>query len=160
MTIESKRPGLSSSTNIKKSCGFIPLNLLTSLLLFSTLTCYTNNSEKMNNLFPIATWSILIYGLVVLLGGVMGYLKAKSQVSLLSGVGSGIALLVAWFVCQQIPSVGLGLATLLALVLFIVFIIRFLKTRAFMPAGLMMASSLAATVLFLLGLLSTAGLLT
>jgi uncharacterized membrane protein (UPF0136 family) len=113
----------------------------------------------MNNLFPIATWSILIYGLVVLLGGVMGYLKAKSQVSLLSGVGSGMALLIAWFVGQQMPSLGLGLATGLALVLFVVFIIRFLKTRAFMPAGLMMAFSLAASVLFLLGLLSTTGLI-
>lgn len=114
----------------------------------------------MNNLFLIATWSILIYGLVVLLGGVMGYVKAKSQVSLLSGVGSGIALLVAWFVCRQNPWVGLGLATLLGLVLFIVFVIRFFKTRAFMPAGLMMLFSLAATVVFLLGLLSTGGLLT
>ena len=114
----------------------------------------------MNNLFPIATWSILVYGLVVLLGGVMGYLKAKSQVSLVSGVGSGIALLVDWFVCQQMPSLGMGLATLLALVLLIVFITRFLKTRAFMPAGLMTAFSLAASVLFLLGLLSTIGAVT
>lgn len=113
----------------------------------------------MNNLFQIASWFILFYGLVVLLGGVMGYVKAKSQVSLLSGIGSGIALVVAWFVCRQIPQVGLGLATLLALVLSIVFVIRFLKTRAFMPSGLMMVFSLAATVLFVLGLLSTGGLL-
>jgi uncharacterized membrane protein (UPF0136 family) len=114
----------------------------------------------MNNLFVIATWSILAYGVIVLLGGVMGYVKAKSQVSLFSGVGSGIALLVAWFICRQMPLVGLGLATFLGLVLFTVFIIRFLKTRAFMPSGLMMVFSLAATLVFLLGLLSTGGLLT
>lgn len=114
----------------------------------------------MNNLFEISTWSILIYGLVILLGGVVGYLKAKSQVSLLSGIGSGISLVVAWFICRQMPVVGLGLATLLAFVLCIVFVLRFLKTRAFMPAGLMMVFSLAASVLFLFGLLSTRGLLT
>jgi uncharacterized membrane protein (UPF0136 family) len=114
----------------------------------------------MNNLFLIATWSILVYGVVVLLGGVMGYVKAKSQVSLFSGVGSGIALLVAWFICRQSPGVGMGLATFLGLVLFIVFVIRFSKTRAFMPAGLMTLFSLAATIVFLLGLLSTGGLLT
>jgi uncharacterized membrane protein (UPF0136 family) len=114
----------------------------------------------MNNLFVIATWSILVYGVVVLLGGVMGYVKAKSQVSLFSGVGSGIALVVAWFICRQIPLVGLGLATFLGSVLFIVFVIRFSKTRAFMPAGLMTLFSLAATIVFLLGLLSTGGLLT
>lgn len=113
----------------------------------------------MNNLFVIATWSILVYAVVVLLGGVMGYVKAKSQVSLFSGVGSGIALLVAWFICRQIPLVGLGLATFLGLVLFIVFVIRFLKTRAFMPAGLMTLFSLAATVIFLLGLLFGGGFL-
>lgn len=113
----------------------------------------------MNNLFVIATWSILVYAVVVLLGGVMGYVKAKSQVSLFSGVGSGIALLVAWFICRQIPLVGLGLATFLSLVLFIVFVIRFLKTRAFMPAGLMTLFSLAATVIFLLGLLFGGGFL-
>jgi uncharacterized membrane protein (UPF0136 family) len=54
--------------------------------------------------------------------------------------------------------VGLGLATLIALVLFIVFVRRFLSTRAFMPAGLMMVFSLVATVVFLLSLLSTGGL--
>jgi uncharacterized membrane protein (UPF0136 family) len=113
----------------------------------------------MNNLFQIATWSILIYALVVLLGGVMGYLKAKSQVSLLAGVGSGVALLVAWFVCRQIPLAGLGIATLIGLILFVVFVMRFSRTRAFMPAGLMMVFSLAATVVFLLGLLTTTGLL-
>jgi len=114
----------------------------------------------MNNLFQIATWSILIYGLVVLLGGVMGYLKAKSKVSLFSGLGSGIALLVAWIVCRQAAMAGLGLATLIALVLFVVFILRFLKTRAFMPAGLMMVFSFAATVVFLLGLLANGGVVT
>jgi uncharacterized membrane protein (UPF0136 family) len=113
----------------------------------------------MNNLFQIATWSILIYALVVLLGGVMGYLKAKSQVSLLAGVGSGVALLVAWFVCRQIPLAGLGIATLIGLILFVVFVMRFSRTRAFMPAGLMMVFSLAATVVFLLGFLTTTGLL-
>lgn len=90
----------------------------------------------------------------------MGYLKAKSKASLFSGLGSGIALLVAWIVCRQAAMAGLGLATLIALVLFVVFILRFLKTRAFMPAGLMMVFSFAATVVFLLGLLANGGVLT
>lgn len=111
----------------------------------------------MNNLFQIAPWLILIYAVVVLLGGVMGYLKAKSKVSLFSGLGSGIGLLVAWFVFRQTPLIGLGLATLIALVLVVVFALRFSRTRAFMPAGLMMVFSLGAVVVFLLSLLSTGG---
>ncbi|HBL10381.1 MAG TPA: hypothetical protein DD379_03020 [Cyanobacteria bacterium UBA11162] len=111
----------------------------------------------MNNLFEITTWSILIYGLLVLVGGVMGYVKAKSKMSLLSGIGSGIGLLVAWFLCRQIPIAGLAMATAIALLLFIVFVIRLFRTRTFMPAGLMMVSSLAATVLFSISLLVTEG---
>jgi uncharacterized membrane protein (UPF0136 family) len=38
-------------------------------------------------------------------------------------------------------------------------VIRFFRTRSFMPAGLMMVFSLAATVVFLLGLLGTGSLL-
>jgi len=113
----------------------------------------------MNNLFQIAPWSILIYALVVLLGGVMGYLKAKSKISLFAGVGSGIALIVAWLVFRQTPLVGLGMATVIALILFFVFVSRFFRTRAFMPSGLMMIFSLAATALFLLGFLETGGFL-
>lgn len=113
----------------------------------------------MNNLSQIVTWSILIYAFVVLLGGVMGYLKAKSKVSLFAGLGSGIALIVSWFVFRQEPIVGLGLATLIALVLVTVFVIRFFRTRTFMPSGLMTVFSIAATAVFLLGLLDTSGFL-
>lgn len=113
----------------------------------------------MNNLSQILTWSILIYSFVVLLGGVMGYLKAKSKVSLLAGLGSGIALIVSWFVFRQNPLVGLGIATLIALLLVIVFIIRFFRTRTFMPSGLMTIFSIAATTVFLLGLINTSGAL-
>lgn len=89
----------------------------------------------------------------------MGYIKAKSQVSLLSGVSSGIALLLAWFVGRQTPFVGLGLAALLALVLSVVFLMRYFKTRSLMPAGLMMVVSLVATVIFILGWLSVSNVL-
>ncbi len=126
---------------------------------FFKLTPDTRKSQKMNNLFEITTWSILIYALLVLVGGVMGYVKAKSQVSLLSGLGSGLGLLAAWFLCRQTPALGLGIATFIALVLFIVFIIRLFRTRSFMPAGMMMLLSGTATVLFLLSLFTTEGLL-
>jgi uncharacterized membrane protein (UPF0136 family) len=54
---------------------------------------------------------------------------------------------------------GLGLATLISLLLFIVFVIRLFRTRAFMPSGMMMFFSLMATLLFSVGLLAAEGLL-
>jgi len=108
----------------------------------------------MNNLFQLAPWFILIYAAVVLLGGIIGYLKAKSKVSLIMGLSSGVSLLVAWFLCGKMPVVGLGIATFIASVLLVVFIMRFFRTRVFMPAGLMMVFSFAATVVFALGLMT------
>lgn len=113
----------------------------------------------MTTIFQIANWSILVYGVIVLLGGVMGYLKAKSKVSLLAGSGSGIALLAAWLISRQFPLAGLGLATAIGLILCIVFVMRLLRTRSFMPSGMMMVGSLVATVVFVLGLLSTGGVI-
>ena len=113
----------------------------------------------MNNLFQITTWFILVYALLVLVGGGIGYLKAKSKLSLISGVGSGTGLLIAWFLCRQTPTLGLGMAALIALVLFIVFIIRLFRTGSFMPAGGMMILSGIATFLFAWTLITSQGIL-
>lgn len=37
-------------------------------------------------------WAILIYGLLVAVGGVMGYVRANSTASLIAGVGAGLVL--------------------------------------------------------------------
>lgn len=94
------------------------------------------------------TGLILAYALLVALGGIVGYVKAKSQQSLISGLVSGFALAIAWFLSLQNPSIGFALATFLALGLLIVFAIRFRKTGKFMPAGLMAILSLVAVVVF------------
>lgn len=93
-------------------------------------------------------WLILLYALLVLAGGILGYVKARSKPSLISGVVSGIALAIAWYISLQNPLVGFPLAALFALGLLIVFAIRFRKTNKFMPAGLMAILSLVATVGF------------
>ena len=104
----------------------------------------------------IAVWTILVYALVVAAGGVVGYIKAKSQKSLIAGLLSGTALLVAWFFEMKTPTVGLAIASAMAAVLLLIFITRFVSTRKFMPAGMMMFLNLAATIFFLLGWLKFA----
>lgn len=101
----------------------------------------------------IALVSIPVYGLIVALGGVFGYIKAQSKMSLISGLVSGAALLATWFFAISLP-IKLGVATSIAAVLLITFIIRLVRTRKFMPAGLMMLLSLAATTVFALGWLA------
>ncbi len=100
------------------------------------------------------TGLILVYALLVAIGGIVGYVKAGSQQSLISGLVSGAALAIAWFLSLQNPAAGFALAAFLALGLLIVFAIRFRKTGKFMPAGLMAALSLIAMVIFAVSWLS------
>lgn len=98
----------------------------------------------------IAIFAIPVYALIVSLGGILGYVKAKSKMSLISGLVSGVALLVTWLLGVA-TAIKLGIATAIAAILLITFIIRFVRTRKLMPAGLMMLLSVAATIVFGLG---------
>jgi uncharacterized membrane protein (UPF0136 family) len=96
----------------------------------------------------IAIWTILVYASLVALGGVVGYLKAKSKISLISGLLGGSALLATWFLATTQTTIGLGIAALISAILLVTFIVRFVRTRKWMPAGMMMFLSLATTVVF------------
>ncbi|MBI4342599.1 MAG: TMEM14 family protein [Candidatus Omnitrophica bacterium] len=60
---------------------------------------------------------VMIFGLFTVMGGVMGYLKAKSRPSLIVGTLMGLSLLVAAFRMregnQAAPLVAMGIAILL-----------------------------------------------
>jgi uncharacterized membrane protein (UPF0136 family) len=99
---------------------------------------------------------ILVYGLLVTIGGIVGYLKAKSNVSLFSGVASGAVLAIAAHITLSQPLTGLPVATLVAVFLFVTFIVRWLKTRAIMPAGMMAGLSFVSAIVFLMGWLQNA----
>ncbi|WP_341732587.1 TMEM14 family protein [Microcoleus sp. EPA2] len=83
------------------------------------------------------------YGTLTLIGGIMGYVKAKSQASLISGLLSGSLLILAGIAQILGQSWGLILAAAISAVLVVVFILRLAKTRKFMPAGMLILASLA-----------------
>lgn len=90
-------------------------------------------STKMN----FAIVATFAYGILAIIGGIIGYLQAQSQVSLISGTISGVILLICAFLQLQGQGFALILAAVITAVLVIVFAIRLKKTRKFMPAGLM-----------------------
>lgn len=90
----------------------------------------------MDNL-PIAAITTLIYGLLSIFGGAMGYKQAGSQVSLVSGFISGLLLLVGAYLLFGGVATGPMLAAIVTLLLVVVFTVRLFKTRKFMPAGAM-----------------------
>lgn len=101
------------------------------------------------------TWTLIIalYGLLVAIGGIIGYVKARSQASLVAGVGSGVVLWIAAYITLTNAINGLILAVCIAGELLVFFSLRWAKTRKFMPAGLMAILSLVATIAFIAVLL-------
>ena len=101
----------------------------------------------------IALKGILIYAIVVAIGGGIGFLKSKSKVSLMSGLVSAALLVIAYIVSQTSQVGGLAIALGSAISLCAVFLMRLKKTGKFMPAGLMGIVSAIAGIIFALGLI-------
>ncbi len=80
----------------------------------------------------------IAYGILAIGGGVMGYVQAKSKISLAAGCGCGVLLLVSAWLQTQGYQWGLMVAMAVTVVLLLAFTMRLLKTRKFMPAGLML----------------------
>ena len=85
----------------------------------------------------------LLYGLLAIVGGAMGYRQAGSKVSLISGSISGLLLLLSAGLMFKGARLGFQLAPILVGLLVIVFISRLIKTGKFMPAGLMVIVGIA-----------------
>lgn len=90
--------------------------------------------------------SAIAYGILAIIGGIIGYSQAQSKVSLISGIVSGILLILGGVMQLQGQAWGLILATVVTAVLVIVFAVRLAKTRKFMPAGLMSVLGLVTLV--------------
>lgn len=90
-----------------------------------------------------------VYGILSIIGGIIGYKSAGSKVSLISGTISGLLLLIAAYLQLQGQAWGLILAAIITSILVIVFAVRFAKTRKFMPAGLMVALGVVALIVML-----------
>ena len=79
----------------------------------------------------------IIFGLLTIVGGVIGYVKAGSTASIIAGGISGIVLIAAAFLLPGNAPLGLIIAGVVSIALAARFIPAFMKTGKVMPAGLM-----------------------
>lgn len=89
----------------------------------------------------------IIFGLLTIVGGVIGFVKAGSTASIIAGSISGIALIVAAYLLPGNVVLGLAIAGLVSLLLAGRFIPAFIKTGQAMPAGLMSLLSVIGLIL-------------
>ncbi len=89
----------------------------------------------------------IAYGILVFIGGIIGYSRAGSKQSLIAGSIAGLLLLSA--AIAQFLNIGFGLilAKIVILLLLVVFTIRLIKTRKFMPAGLMVVTGVIGLII-------------
>lgn len=79
----------------------------------------------------------IVFGLLTIVGGVIGFVKAGSTASIIAGSVSGILLIVAAYLLSGHLTLGLALAGIVSILLAGRFIPAFIKTGQAMPAGLM-----------------------
>jgi uncharacterized membrane protein (UPF0136 family) len=79
----------------------------------------------------------IIFGILTIAGGIVGYAKAGSVISIVAGSISGVLLLLAAWLMPEHQTAGLIVALVVSLLLAGQFIPKFLQTFKVMPAGLM-----------------------
>jgi Small integral membrane protein len=79
----------------------------------------------------------IVFGILTIAGGVIGYVKAGSMPSIIAGSISGILLLVAAFLLPDHRVAGLATGLIVSLLLAGQFIPKFIRTGKVMPAGMM-----------------------
>ncbi|MGZ4963203.1 MAG: TMEM14 family protein [Limisphaerales bacterium] len=89
------------------------------------------------------TTVIWIYVALLIVGGLMGFIKGKSRISLItSTIFAAILALVA--LGKITPAY---IAEIVVAFVLVVFIARFIRTRKVMPAGMMMVVSIIVLIL-------------
>jgi hypothetical protein len=86
---------------------------------------------------------VLIYGVVVLVGGLIGHYKSQSMASLISGITFGTLLILSGLALIKKKHWAQWIALSLAFLLDAFFSWRFAQTLKFFPSGLMSVISLA-----------------
>ncbi|MEY2526872.1 MAG: hypothetical protein QOE73_1643 [Verrucomicrobiota bacterium] len=89
----------------------------------------------------------IVFGILTIAGGVIGYVKAGSVPSIVAGAIAGILLLAAAFLLPDYRVVGLALGLVTSLLLAGQFIPKFIRTGKVMPAGMMSILSVIGIVM-------------
>jgi uncharacterized membrane protein (UPF0136 family) len=88
----------------------------------------------------------IIFGVLTIAGGIVGYVKAGSIASVIAGSITGVLLLVGAFLLPEHRGAGLATALVISLLLAAQFVPKFLQTGRVMPAGIMSILSVIAVI--------------
>ncbi|MES2310219.1 MAG: TMEM14 family protein [Verrucomicrobiota bacterium] len=87
-----------------------------------------------------------IYGVLIILGGMMGFVKAKSKASLIAGTISGVLILASGYGIAHGIKAWILVGHIISLMLFVKFTIGFIKTRKPFPSLLIILLTLGGMI--------------
>lgn len=93
------------------------------------------------------------FGVLTVAGGIMGFVKAKSQPSLIAGSVAGALLFLAGYLVGTSGRLGLFLGLGVSAALATRFVMTYRKSKKLMPAGLMAALGIAGVAVTIAALL-------
>jgi len=82
-------------------------------------------------------WAFLAFGLFNLFGGIMGYVKAGSLVSIVMGMTIGSAICISAYFAYKGSRRAYSTALVFVGITTVLFLYRFIQTFSIIPAGLM-----------------------
>ena len=88
-----------------------------------------------------------VYIILLLVGGLIGFFKAKSKVSLITSAVFAAVLVLAVLPGIFQPAFARNLVNVIMALLLVVFAIRLAKTKKFVPSGLMLVVTVVALAL-------------
>ncbi|MDH3627742.1 MAG: TMEM14 family protein [Acidobacteriota bacterium] len=86
---------------------------------------------------PLALYTLVALAVLMAIGGAIGF-RAGSKVSLMAGFGSAAAYLVCAWWAQSSPKAAIIAGIVICGVLSAMFALRFVKTKKFMPSGMLL----------------------
>lgn len=102
----------------------------------------------------VALYEGLVYGFLLIIGGVIGFKKAHSKASLYAGSASGVfAVVFSYLGLQGNDLLALFLLAAEAIILSAFFYMRYSSSKKFMPSGMMLVVSALSLVIYLTGIL-------
>ena len=84
-----------------------------------------------------AKYYFIVFGILTIVGGIIGYATKGSMASIIAGGISGALLLVAAFLLPGNVTAGLAIALIVSVLLAGRFLPAFINTGSMMPAGMM-----------------------
>jgi uncharacterized membrane protein (UPF0136 family) len=106
--------------------------------------CWSTNGARIMGATKIY---LIIFGILTIAGGIIGYVKAGSTPSIIAGSVTGILLLLSAFLLPDHVVAGLAIGLITSLLLAGQFIPKFIRTGKAMPAGMMSILSVIGIVM-------------